>query len=262
MARIIVPVKYSIDIDELTFGSDGTPKIKEAPKKINPVDKSALEAALRIKEKHSGEVLALTVGPEEAHKALREALAMGADDAYHVVLPEEKKKDTYLTAKILAEAIKKIGDFDLVITGKITVDGWTGVVSIRLAEELGLPNLGFTAKLEVNDNKVKIRRDMDAFVEEVEAEFPVVINVVQPIYEPRFVNFIKLKKAMKHPIHKWTVEELGLSDSDIEDAKTLEQIDLRYPQVERKKIKIEEEDPKAAAQKLVDMLMKDGVLSK
>jgi len=148
MVRIIVCVKQAIDVSQIKVDTATRRLITvDAPKKISDFDKNALEEAVRLKEKLGGEVVTVTLGPEDAKTTVREALAMGADKAYVVSDPMFEGGDTMATSYVLAEAVKKIGQFDLVLCGEASVDSFSAQVGPRLADRLGLPVVMYVKKL-------------------------------------------------------------------------------------------------------------------
>lgn len=176
--RIVVCIKQVPDTAEVkldpktgTLIRDGVPSI------INHDDKAGLETALQLREKLGGTVTVVCMGPPQADVALREALAMGADEAYLLSSREFGGSDTYATAAIIATALKKIG-FDLVITGRQAIDGDTAQVGPQVAEKLGLTQITYAEEiLEVGDGKIKVKRHIDGGVETVEGPLPIVITV-------------------------------------------------------------------------------------
>jgi electron transfer flavoprotein beta subunit len=135
LKRIIVCLKQAVDVSQLKVDPATRQLITAgAPRKISDFDKNALEEAIKIKEKLSGiEILTLTVSSEDAKAVLREALAMGADKAYLVNDPAVQGVDTSGTAYILAQAVKKIGEFDLILCGEASLDSFSGLVGSRLS---------------------------------------------------------------------------------------------------------------------------------
>ena len=164
-------VEVKIDPKTGTLIRDGVPSI------INHDDKTGIEAALRIKEQLGGTVTVVSMGPPQADVALREALAMGCDEAYLVSAREFGGSDTYATSGIIAAALKKIG-YDLIITGRQAIDGDTAQVGPQVAEKLGLTQITYAEEiLEVGDGKIKVKRHIDGGVETVEGPLPIVITV-------------------------------------------------------------------------------------
>ncbi len=155
MVRILVCIKQAIDVSQLKVDSATRRLITvDAPKKISDFDKNALEEAVRLKEKLSGEIITLTVGPEDAKTTIREALAIGADKAYIISDPSFEGSDTLATSYILAEAVKKLGQFDLILCGEASIDSFSAQVGPRLADRLSLPLVTYVRKLSLEGDVV------------------------------------------------------------------------------------------------------------
>lgn len=217
--NIIVCIKQVPDtehLQEVTINpKTNTLEREKIPAVINPFDVNAIEEAIRIKEKQGGKVTVLTMGPPQAEEALRTALAMGADEAILLTDRAFAGSDTWATAKTLAKAIEKIGEFDLIIFGKQAIDGDTAQVGPEVAEALSLPQITYVSKLEVEEKKVKGRRTVEDAYEEVEASTPCIITVTKDINEPRFASIKGILKAKKAEIVKWGKNDLGLVDKEI-----------------------------------------------
>jgi electron transfer flavoprotein beta subunit len=175
---------------------------------VNPVDENAIEAALQLRDQHGGKVTVITMGPPQAEEALRQALAMGADEAILLSDPASRGSDTLATSYALALMVRKIGAVDLVLCGKQAIDGDTGQVGPGLAERLGLPQVTFAIGMEVADGKLRARRVLDDFFEVVEVKLPAVVTVVKQINDPRHPSMKNVLKAKRAEIVKWTLADL------------------------------------------------------
>jgi len=260
--RIIVCLKQAVDVSQLK--ADPATRqllIAGAPRKMSDFDKNALEEAIRIKEKVGDvEIFTLTVTFEDAKAVLREALAMGADKAYVVYDPSLKDIDTSGTAYILAEAIKKIGGFNLVLCGETSLDSFSGLVGSRLAELLNLPQISSVRKLSVNGDAVVAERALEDAIETVKAKMPALITVTREINQPRIPSLMMIMKASKKEIIAWTVADLGVQKDKL-DSK-IEVIEVLAPKTERKKIKIAGENVQEIADKLARALIEEGVVGR
>ncbi|QDR83447.1 electron transfer flavoprotein subunit beta/FixA family protein [Sporomusa termitida] len=193
--NILVCVKQVPDTTEIKIDPVTNTLIRSGvPSIVNPFDANALEAAVQLKEAHGGAVTVLSMGPEQAKNALRECLALGADKA--VLLSDRLfgGSDTLATSYILATAIKKLGNFDLILCGKQAIDGDTGQVGPEIAEHLGSAQVTFAARLEVNAGSITVNREHDEGYEIVAAKLPAVVTVVKSINKPRYPS-IKSKMA-------------------------------------------------------------------
>jgi electron transfer flavoprotein beta subunit len=258
--RIIVCLKYAIDVTQLKV-DPATRKllIAGAPRKISDFDKNALEEAVRIKEKHGGEVIALTASSEDASSALREALAMGADKALLAQDPALQTADTAAVSYVLAEAIRKIGSFDLIICGEASIDSYSGQVGPRLAEILGIPITTYAHKISLDRDTIVAERSLEDCSEVVKVKMPALLTVTKEINVPRVPTLMDVIKASKKELVTWTLSDLGIQSEKV-GAGTVQVLEVSAPKVERKKIKIEGETPKQIAEKLVKALIQDGVL--
>jgi electron transfer flavoprotein beta subunit len=232
-----------------------------AAKKISDFDKNALEEAIRIKEKFGNiEILTVTVTPEDAKTVLREALAMGADKAYMVSDPNFKEIDTLGTAQILAEAIKKIGGFDLILCGETSLDSFSGLVSARLAELLELPQVTSVRKISFEGNTMIAEKALEEAIETVRVKMPTLISVTREINQPRIPSLMMIMKASKKEIITWTAADLNLQKEKL-DTK-IEIMEVLAPKTERKRVKITGETSQEIAEKLVKALVEEGVLGR
>jgi electron transfer flavoprotein beta subunit len=260
--RIIVCLKQAIDVSQLKVDPSTRQLITAgAAKKISDFDKNALEEAIRIKEKIGNvEILTVTVASEDAKTVLREALAMGADKAYMIMDPSFKDVDTLGTAYILAEAIKKIGAFDLVLCGETSLDSFSGLVSSRLAELLELAHVSSVRKVSVEGDAVIAERALEDSIETVKVKMPALISVTREINQPRIPSLMMIMKASKKEIVTWTAADLKLQKEKL-DAK-IEVMEVLAPKTERKRVKITGETAQEIAEKLVKALVEEGVLGR
>lgn len=174
-------VEVKIDPKTGTLIRDGVPSI------INHDDKTGIEAALRIKEQLGGTVTVVSMGPPQADVALREALAMGCDDAYLVSAREFGGSDTYATSGIIAAALKHIG-YDLIITGRQAIDGDTAQVGPQIAEHLGIPVISYAQEIKVDGDAVIVKRQYDDGYHMLKAKMPCLVTALSELNEPRYMT--------------------------------------------------------------------------
>ncbi|MGQ0631660.1 MAG: electron transfer flavoprotein subunit beta/FixA family protein [Sporichthyaceae bacterium] len=184
---------------------------------LNEMDEFAIEEALQITTAHGGTVTVLSMGPESATEAIRKALSMGADAAVHVVDDALKGSCAVATSLALAKAIEKIGDVDLVIAGSESSDSRTSVVPAMLAERLGLPQVTFVNKVEVDPAAKTLRahRLTDDGYQVVESTLPAVISAVEKMNEPRYPSFKGIMAAKKKPVTTYSIGDLGLDAASV-----------------------------------------------
>lgn len=182
------------------------------PNVVNPWDEYAIEEGIRLQENHGAtSVIALAMGDESSQEALKTAIAMGCGEAILVADPTFAGSDTLATARILAAAINKIGDVQIVVCGKQAIDGDTGQTPVQLARKLGWTPLTFVAAIkEIGDGSITVERLLDDGKESVTTKLPVVISVVKEINEPRYPSFMGIRKANRATIPTWTAADLSV----------------------------------------------------
>ena len=254
--NIAVCVKHIPDPNlpgELT--PEGFLKREGVQGQLDPGDEFGVEAALQLKEAHGGEVTLVSMGPATAQEAVRRGLAMGADKGVLVSDDTLKGADAYVTAKVLAEAIKK-QEFDLVIAGVESTDGYTGTMPSTLAEFLGLPQVTFVKKIEGADGALKVDRQTADGYHVVECPLPALITVTAGINEPRYASFKGIMAAKKKPMDQLSLSDLGLSADDVKSWQTVKNV---VAAEERKAGEVIEDDGSGAA-KIADYLKEAKVI--
>ncbi len=217
--NIVVCVKYVPDAQsERTFTEDNTTDREGVDGLLSELDEYAVEEALKIVEAGEGEVTVVTIGPDSAADAVKKALQMGADKGVHVLDDAIAGSDAPATSLVLAEAIKKIGTPDIVLTGMASTDGTMAVVPAMLAERLGLPQVTYASELTVDGGTAKIRRDGDTASETIESSLPALISVTDQINEPRYPSFKGIMAAKKKPVETWSLADLGVDAGQVGQA--------------------------------------------
>ncbi|MBM3298637.1 MAG: electron transfer flavoprotein subunit beta/FixA family protein [Deltaproteobacteria bacterium] len=184
------------------------------PGTINPLDRHALEEALVLREKFGGDVIVLSMAPEDARPVLKEALAMGADRAVLLSDRAFAGSDTLGTAYVLSAGIEKIGSFDLVLCGEETIDGGTAQVSAQVAEFLSVPNLMHVGAVEALAGDLwRVRSHIEHGYVVVEIRPPMVLSVVKAINQPRYVTMMNILEAEKKEILIWSAQDVDLKES-------------------------------------------------
>lgn len=205
-----VPNTNEVKIDQKT----GTLIRKGVPSIINPDDKNALEESLRLKEEFGAKVTVISMGPPQAEDALREALAMGADDAILLTDRAFAGADTLATSYALAKAIKKL-DYDIIFAGRQAIDGDTAQVGPEIAEHLGLPQITYVQKVEVLDNSLRVQRALEDGYEELEVKRPCLLTAISDLNKPRYMYMQNIPKALKKEIKIWTVNDIDADKSKL-----------------------------------------------
>lgn len=221
--KIIVCVKQVPDTTEVrldpvtnTLIRDGVPSI------INPDDKAGIEAALRIKDQNPDTVVTiLSMGPPQAEDVIREAIAMGADEGVLLTDRAFGGADTWATSSTIAGALRTIGDYDLIITGRQAIDGDTAQVGPQIAEHLGLPQVSYAEDIKVVDeNTIHVKRQFEDRYHIVEVKTPCVITALAELAEPRYMSVGGVFDA-----YEKEVKAMGLED--IKENIVLEDIGLK-----------------------------------
>ncbi|MFV9504518.1 MAG: electron transfer flavoprotein subunit beta/FixA family protein [Oscillochloridaceae bacterium umkhey_bin13] len=204
-----VPRDNSVKINgDLSINADGIEKI------INLFDEYAIEEGIAWNEKHGGKLTVLSMGSEEWVEQIRRALAMGATDSLLLSDPSFANLDTLAAAKVVAAAIKKLGDVDLVITGRNSTDDESGAFAPALARTLGWAQVTYVGKvLDVDPagKQISAERHLETVVETVSASLPAVVSVIKDINNPRYPSLLKIKKVAKINPPVWTAADLGVS---------------------------------------------------
>lgn len=256
--KIIVCVKQVPDSAATMSVEGGEVSWGDAPLVINPWDEYAVEAALRITEEQGGDVVALSLGGENAKEAIKHALAMGCTESYLINDPAMAGADTQAAARVLAAAIQKIGDADLVVFGKQAIDSDTGVTPAMAARVLDMPALTLVSAIDsVGDGSITADRVMEEGRQKVEAALPAVLSIVKDYGEPRYPSFMGIRKASRAEIPEWTLADLGIEPPAVV---------VSWPEVMEPPAReitneiIEGDSPEEKAEKLADKIMEEKVL--
>lgn len=214
--RIVVCIKQVPDSAEVRINPETNTLIRDGvPTIINPYDLHALEAGLQIKEKTGGKVTVLTMGPPQAETALRDAIAMGADEAVLLTDRAFAGSDTWATAYTLSKAIEQIGA-DVVLCGKQAIDGDTAQVGPELAEFMDMPHISYIRKVvAVDAEKIVVQRLMDDGFDVVESTLPVLLTAVKELNVPRMPSLKGKMAAKKTEIRKMTAADIKAGEGDL-----------------------------------------------
>jgi electron transfer flavoprotein beta subunit len=212
--NIVVCIKQVPETTEVDFDVEtGRLKREGVAAVVNPFDEYAIEEGIRLKERYGGTVKVLSMGPPQAESALKDAIAMGADEAYLATDRAFAGADTLATSYTLGLSIQTLAPYDLVICGMKTIDGDTGQVGPELAHQLGIPHVCYVNEiLEIIGEKIRLTRHLDDRVETLEASLPLVISVSKAINQPRLATLRGRLKAKKTEIQKITSNDL---DADL-----------------------------------------------
>jgi electron transfer flavoprotein beta subunit len=255
--KIVVCVKQVPDTEtRIRIAPEGTGIVEtDVNWIVSPYDEFAIEEALRIKETKGGEVALVSVGPGRAQSALRNGLAMGADSAVHVKDPLLDGADTLGIARALAAAIKTLAPFDLVLTGQQGVGGDNSQVPGLLAELLDLPQVTVAVKIEIQDGKAVVEREIEGARETWETSLPAVISAQKGLNEPRYASLKGIMAAKKKPLHVLDAAGLGLDAAAL--APKLEVAALELPPA-RPSVRMIDGDPETQAKELLRLLHEEA----
>jgi len=192
---------------------------------LDPSDEPGIELAVRLAEQTGGEVIVVSMGPEPALRAVRRALALGADRGVLVSDDALQGADALATAKVLAAAIRRTA-FDLVVAGVESTDGATGTMPMALAELLGVPCASFARRLSVGDRKVTIERQTEFGHDVVECALPALVTVTAGAAEPRYPSVRDALQAKKKPVERLALADLGLDGADVRPTHELVAVEI------------------------------------
>lgn len=254
--KIVTLVKHVPDATgERGFAEDGTVDRAAADGLLSELDEYAIEQSLQVAEATDGdvEIVAVTIGPDDAADALKKALQMGATSGVHINDEALHGSDALATSAVLAAAVGKLQP-DLVITGMASTDGSMGVVPAMLAERLGWPAVTFGVDLKVDGNKVSIRRDGDVASQTIEADLPAVVSVTDQSGEARYPSMKGIMAAKKKPVEQWDLAELGVDPGSVGLAAAYTKVTETTPRPPKEAGKQVTDEDGTGAQALVDFL--------
>lgn len=246
-----VPNTTEIKIDPVTntLKRDGVPSI------INPDDKTAIEVALQLKERCGAEVTVITMGPTQAEKALREALAMGCDNAYLLTDRAFAGSDTLATSTIIASAIRKLGA-DIVLCGRQAIDGDTAQVGPQIAEHLDIPQITYVSAVEYDGERevLVVRRQFEDRYQTLEVKGQCLLTILSNLCTPRYMNAWDMVAQDQKEIGIITFQDLELDKAHIGLGGSPTKVKSTATKQFDKTIETLELDPESAARAIVDSL--------
>jgi len=214
--KYIVCLKQVPETEGVKINPETGTLIREGVKSIiNPYDLYALEAALQMKKQYGGEIIVLSMGPPQVEEALREAISYGADEAILLCDKAFAGADTLATSYTLAQAIKKIGNFDVILCGKQAIDGETAQVGPELAQRLNIPYITYIRKTELKNNTLLVERVLDDGYQVVQINLPALLTVIKEIGEPPLPSIRGKMRAKKAKILLWTTQDIKADSEKI-----------------------------------------------
>lgn len=258
--KIITLIKYSLDTSEIRVNPDTKEiNLKGVPAKIGNIDKNVVEAAVRLREINGGDIVGLMFGPMIAKESFKDVLAMGLDEVYLVEEPNQAI-DCKNTVRILEEAIKKLGNYDLIICGFASDDGYTFQVGPRLAERLNIPIISYVQQFTIENGTIQADRDLEDSVQKVMAKLPAIISIAEEAYPPRRVTLMDALKAKQKPITIWKLEDLGISIDKLLNTSSFTSLGTTGIIIDRKQIILRNAPPNELADKLLDALLNENII--
>lgn len=214
--NIVVCIKQVPDTNEVRIDPVKGTLIREGvPSIMNPDDKAGLEAALRLKDEHGAKVTVISMGPPQADEVLREAFAMGADEAYLITDRAFGGADTWATSCTLAAAVSKL-DYDLIITGRQAIDGDTAQVGPEMAEHLDIPNVSYAQEIKLEGDEVVVLRQYEDRSHRLRVKMPCLITALSELNEPRYMTPGGIFDAYREKeVGVWTRDDVPVEDSNI-----------------------------------------------
>ncbi|HUI87200.1 MAG TPA: electron transfer flavoprotein subunit beta/FixA family protein [Anaerolineales bacterium] len=260
--RILALIKYSMDVAEVKV-DPATKELRLAgvPEKIGAIDKNVAEAAVQLKEANGAALQALCLGPLAATDSFKDVLAMGLDEVFLVEDPFAGAADGRVAACILEAAIRKLGQFDLILCGFASDDGYSYQVAPRLAERLGLPLVSYGRQLKVSDGQLEAERDLEDGLQAVSVSLPALASIAEEAYPPRRTTLMEAIKAKKKPVNVWHVEpDLGLVRNELEKLSSIESSSQVGVMIQRKQRMLKTATLRESADQLIDLLLEEKVL--
>ncbi len=260
--RFVVCIKQVPETTEVNIDPETKTLMREGiPSIINPFDEYAIEEALQFREAHGGVVTVVSMGPPQAEEALKQAVAMGADEAILLSDPAFRGSDTLATSRTLAAAIDMIEDAAVIFCGKQAIDGDTAQVGPEVAEILDIPHVAYVRKVrELTDGHVTVERMVEGGFEVIRAELPILLTVVKDINQPRLPNMRGIMRARRTEVTVWGQDDLDMSTAEVGlDGSPTEVIEVFSPELAAEGEMIEGE-PREQAEAVIARLRDAGLV--
>lgn len=255
--RIIICAKQIPDpeapLSDVRVDTERKEVIVDAPFVINPFDENALEAALRIKEDIGAKITVISMGKKVMDTVLRKVLAAGADELILIEDEAFDKLDSYSNAVVLATAIRKLGQYDLILTGRQAGDWDSGQVGLILGEMFGIPCINVAREIRIEDGSVVVKKNIPEGYEVIRAKMPALVTVSNEVGELRYISRTRMLKMLRKvsSIPRWNVEDLRISEKDIQK---MDIVSLSSPPDIRRECKfLEGETADEKAEKLLEV---------
>jgi len=262
--KIIVLVKQVPNTSEVKLDPKTGNLIREGIESIiNPDDRHALEAALRIKQETGGKIVVLSMGPGQAIDAVSEAMGMGADEGILLSDRAFAGADTWATSSTLGKAIETVGEYDLVLAGRQAIDGDTAQIGPQVAEFLHIPQVSYVCAIEkIKKKTLVVRRRLEDGYERVECNLPALLTVIGELNTPRYPRMDRLIDACreKAPIRIWNAADIGVRVQDMGLEGSLTHVIKTFAPKLQRKTEMLQGDPKTAVKDLMGKLKEKKLL--
>jgi len=214
--NIVVLIKQVPDTNEIKVNFETGTLIRDGVKSImNPDDRAGLEEALKIKDASGAKVTIVTMGPPQADAMLREALAMGADEAILVSDGRFAGADTWATSETIAGVLRKL-DYDLIIAGRQAIDGDTAQVGPQTAEKLGIPHITYVEEIvDYDDKEITVHRQYEDGYHVIKANLPIVLTTLTEMNKPRYMSTGGIVDAYNREVQVWTLDDIVVDTTSI-----------------------------------------------
>jgi electron transfer flavoprotein beta subunit len=254
--HFVVCIKQVPDTHDVKINPETNTLMREGVESIiNPFDMYAIEEGLRLRDRLGGTVTALTMGPPQAEVALREAIAMGVNQAILVSDRAFAGSDTWATSYTLSKALEKMGDYSVILFGKQASDGDTAQVGPGVATHLDLPQITYVRKIEeIDQDRIVAERLLESGFESIESPLPCVLTVVKEINEPRLPSLKGKMAARKAEIIKWGAADIAADPAKLGLNGSPTKVVRIFSPTPRQGGEMIEGDPDEIARKLVEKL--------
>ncbi|MDD4527175.1 MAG: electron transfer flavoprotein subunit beta/FixA family protein [Candidatus Margulisbacteria bacterium] len=260
--NIAVCIKQVPDSDKVTIDRE-TNRLNRTgvPSVINPFDENAIELGLQLKDKHGGKVTVITMGPPQAEQALRDCIAVGADEAYLITDRKFAGADTWATSYTLSLAVQKAGDFDVVLFGKQAIDGDTAQVGPGVAYFMDIPVITYVKEVEKTETGFKVKRVTEEGYQLWEVDGKAAFTVVKEANTMRLPSLKGKMRAKSATITTWGADDIGAEEEKIglKGSPTIVR-KVFSPPIKTNREIIENEDPKQSVKELLGKLKERKIL--
>ncbi len=257
MQKLLVCYKWVLDEQDIKIAGDLSLDTGRAKYKISDYDKNAIEEGALLAEKHGASVEALTFGTAAAKQSLKDALSRGLDKVYWIGDAAGEQADAFVTANVLAAAIKKIGQYDLILCGEGSSDSYSQQTAPRVAALLGIPAITFVQKLDIADGKVVATRKLGDCIEEITVTGPAIVSVLPEINKPRIPGLKQVMAAAKKPSEEVKISDLGLEAGEL--SPKVRALSVKGYVMDRKKVIFKEANQADNVAKLIASLAQEGM---